>query len=120
MMGTTSHPNRRTTISTGNPEKTLPKGDIKPFMLIIKPVNLASTLSIAISSLKEKGMYKKNPNKKERQWNLSCVVEEGIMDIRTPEITEVISQRREREIWNVSETHPTHYHVITILKRVSE
>ena len=98
-MGIEFHPNLLTSISTGRPENTLPKGDINPFILIIKPVYFESTLSIAINSLKEKGIYKKNPRRNEIE--LYTQIEDiwGIAAIRIAAITEVISQINEREIW---------------------
>lgn len=90
------------------PEKTLPNGDTSPFIEIMKLACFASTLSIAINSLNENGMYRKNPRKSDNARNAVFEATCGKYRTRSPAATDATSHSSERERWNESETHPHH------------
>lgn len=94
-----SHPKVRITQSTGRPEKTLPKGDMRPFRLMTVLASRASTLSMAMSSLKEKGMERKKPSKKDSRRKASGEEAHGSAAKTMPARMDAASQMCARERW---------------------
>ena len=93
---------------TGIPEKTLPNGETSPFIEMMKLVYFASTLSMAISSLNENGMYKKKPRKSDTARKPVFEATCGKYRTRSPAATDATSHSSERDRWKESETQPHH------------
>ena len=93
---------------TGIPEKTLPNGETSPFIAMMKLAYFASTLSMAINSLNENGMYKKKPRKNDTAKKPIFEATRGKYRTRSPATTDATSHSSERERWKESETQPHH------------